>query len=450
MHSCLQNGAKMALDGITTLLATSTVPNAEQDNIGDLDQIPGLTVEGDTVTFDEELLGFLAPLVNNSTSPTGGLTAVSDSAIDESTSELEVFDTIAEPQSFDLGDGFHFEAAFASTFPVNPESVQAVVEQPDVDAAALPTAATVAEAAATINPAVTPDSAIATAKAPTESTIKSIVDSSPDAQTNDGLTNTESTGVQAKAVDETSSNGSESDGSSEGDTTEQPANRVVDSSAVDSLEEPAADAATNTAVVADSASDLTGIDPTNTDDVLDTPDQPDAPVAIANADTTPISVAVPLQVSSGSAAFADADTTVVDAPNLAEQIASEAVKHAEIVKHQGQQRFTMRLDPPELGKLVVEMERTDKGLTMRVNAVDPATLGLIQTSLEELNSNLSQQDSVFQEMNIDVTTGGASEESFNDRSSERSIGENKQHVLAEDDGAPKATTAIDKSVSFVA
>jgi len=138
----------------------------------------------------------------------------------------------------------------------------------------------------------------------------------------------------------------------------------------------------------------------------------------------------------------------VDAPNLAEQIAAEAVKHAEVVKHQGQQRFTMRLDPPELGKLIVEMQRTEHGLTMRVNAADPVTLGLIQSSLEELNASLGRQDSVFQEVNIDVSTGGEFQQSFADRSSQQALGKSKSRMSSD----PPATSPPDnqQNVDFVA
>lgn len=93
---------------------------------------------------------------------------------------------------------------------------------------------------------------------------------------------------------------------------------------------------------------------------------------------------------------------------------------------------------------MVEMERTDTGINLRVNAIDPATLGLLQASVNELNSNLSQQDSIFQEVDIDVTTGDGSEQSADDDLPRRNT---KKHTL---DNVEQFINNDHKDVDFVA
>jgi len=139
--------------------------------------------------------------------------------------------------------------------------------------------------------------------------------------------------------------------------------------------------------------------------------------------------------------------TSIDPPaDLAQQIANEAVRHAELVKHQGQQRFTMRLDPPELGELEIEMERTVDGISLRVHAVEATTMSMIQDSLDLLSRDPNQQDSVFQEMNIDVSTGNHSSPGH---SHQKQTHHNQSPLLSANDPgeAPQQET---EEVSFVA
>ena len=132
------------------------------------------------------------------------------------------------------------------------------------------------------------------------------------------------------------------------------------------------------------------------------------------ANNTPNSAVVPV-ITSASVDAQQLTSQRIAAPvELAEQIAHETLKHAEVVKHHGTQRFTMRLDPPRLGQLVIEMERTEHGIALRMSAGDPATLSLIRASVNDLSRDLAQHESIFQEVNIDVTTDDHSSDSRRD------------------------------------
>lgn len=91
---------------------------------------------------------------------------------------------------------------------------------------------------------------------------------------------------------------------------------------------------------------------------------------------------------------------------IAEQLATEVSRRVETSVVDGQERFTMRLDPPELGELVISMRRTASGIELHVEAADPATMNLIQNGIDQMKSDPERSGSVFQQLNIDVTTGG--------------------------------------------
>lgn len=129
--------------------------------------------------------------------------------------------------------------------------------------------------------------------------------------------------------------------------------------------------------------------------------------------------------------------------HIAEQIADSLFEHAEVVKHKGEHRFTMRLDPPELGQLEIEMEHTEGRLAIRINAADPVSFRFIQATVDELSANLHQQDSVFHEVNIDITTGGDSNQPDRDESQWR-----QQNQSFED--IPEAQEEQAGIVSFMA
>lgn len=98
-------------------------------------------------------------------------------------------------------------------------------------------------------------------------------------------------------------------------------------------------------------------------------------------------------------------------PDAAQQIASEALRHAEIVRNEGQHRFTIRLDPPELGEVVVDMVQDGTELSMHVRVAEAKTGELLQSVVDDLsNGLLGGDDSSFVNVSVDVSTGGSSQQ----------------------------------------
>lgn len=419
-----RTGLEMALAGITTLLATSGGPNADRSGTANLGQILRLTSTDEMVQFDEELQSILLPFANAANPAALPLPTV-DTVTTEPIADVEMFEAYGMLEPDNQPDGSHFIFAFASAMPPNLEQVPALPEQA---VNALPVAPT----------DVTEPSVPVTQKVMAPPPLAGPTDVLPDADVDSPLPESEQAIVLQPPETSDGKKGKLADQNSPAEP--KPANKVSDSP----FQPDATPRETFTSPVELATEDVL--------EAVDSPDHSETRITSHNADvaasSTPNSMVMPTHSSSTNADASSADVSEVDAPNLAEQIATEAVRHADVVKHQGQQRFTMRLDPPELGKLVVEMQRTEKGLTMRVNAADPVTLGLIQSSLDELNTSLGQQDSVFQEVNIDVTTGGAFQESLNDRSSQQS--QRKGREAAPDSTPTPSAVSHDQNVDFVA
>jgi len=107
--------------------------------------------------------------------------------------------------------------------------------------------------------------------------------------------------------------------------------------------------------------------------------------------------------------------TITQTADIMQQLATEVVQRVQTLEVNREQRFTLRLDPPELGKLVISMRRTASGIELHVDAADPVTQNLIQAGFDELNSDSTDTDSVFRQLNIDVTTGDGSGRSPHER-----------------------------------
>ena len=88
--------------------------------------------------------------------------------------------------------------------------------------------------------------------------------------------------------------------------------------------------------------------------------------------------------------------------DLARQLADQALRHAEIVQQHGHHRFTMRLDPPELGQLLVEMKRTTRGVSLHVVASDSTTARILQRGANAAVESLADSDSIFQNARIEL------------------------------------------------
>ncbi|MCA9035257.1 MAG: flagellar hook-length control protein FliK [Planctomycetaceae bacterium] len=54
--------------------------------------------------------------------------------------------------------------------------------------------------------------------------------------------------------------------------------------------------------------------------------------------------------------------------------------------------MTMRLDPPDLGELVIQMSRTEQGLNIRVTALEPVTMDMLQARGSEIEQQLRNSE----------------------------------------------------------
>ena len=91
--------------------------------------------------------------------------------------------------------------------------------------------------------------------------------------------------------------------------------------------------------------------------------------------------------------------------DIAQQIAARSLSEAEVLNPGDSSRFRIRLDPPELGKLLVELHKTAQGTTVTVTAADPATQQLLRDSLQQLNQSHSDDAGIFETLDFDLATG---------------------------------------------
>lgn len=408
----------MTLAGLSTSLNTKPVAQTQggEATVVSLAQLLGGAASTDVASFDEELLAIAATLGQQTISPT----------LPVLPSEGEL---LVEPLEQDLVNDSQGKTPLLAEIELAASQGRPVIVQ-----------TTTAESENVASPIPELSQIVSAVPKPSEWGLESAVDSSTEVQKEaaallaDVPISEDASTLVAEVVPPETATPLSSEAVSAVESTVS-----EDNSGVDIVEMPSVEYET----VPDGANDSAG------DAADDTAGQSEAQVAVKTTDMPVNLAAIPFSIGANAAVDQASDTAIVDPPNLAEQIANEAVKHAEVVKHQGQQRFTMRLDPPELGKLVVEMERTERGIALRVNAVDPATLGLIQSSVDELNSNLTnQQDSIFQEVNIDVTTGEDSHRSFDDRDPKRTIRHTDE--LLKSDDPQTSRTANQQNVDFVA
>ncbi len=92
------------------------------------------------------------------------------------------------------------------------------------------------------------------------------------------------------------------------------------------------------------------------------------------------------------------------APSVAEQISSAVQANLESTPDQGRIDFHLRLDPPELGTVRVQLTLSEQTLTARLVAQDRATRQLIQNQMDTLRQRL--QETGLGLGHIDVSGGG--------------------------------------------
>lgn len=99
--------------------------------------------------------------------------------------------------------------------------------------------------------------------------------------------------------------------------------------------------------------------------------------------TTPATTSTPVN---------EAVQTNESVQTIHEHLVREIVQRVEFRQDQEQQQFKMRLDPPELGEMLIKIRRYQGNVAVKLHAVQPTTASLIQPSLESLQELLKKHD----------------------------------------------------------
>ncbi|WP_197443701.1 flagellar hook-length control protein FliK [Maioricimonas rarisocia] len=105
---------------------------------------------------------------------------------------------------------------------------------------------------------------------------------------------------------------------------------------------------------------------------------------------------------------------------VTEQVVASALERARIVQQEGQTRMELQLSPPELGRIRIEISRTERGLKMRVAAESPATAQLLRTNLGEIQSQLEAAEMPVESMDLFSGDVGGDSQSADHPSDRRS------------------------------
>ena len=95
--------------------------------------------------------------------------------------------------------------------------------------------------------------------------------------------------------------------------------------------------------------------------------------------------------------FAELVSSEVRQP-LSSQVSQAVYEHLQ--KHGGTDKpaLTMRLDPPELGELVISMKQTKEGMSIRVTAREPVTMDMLLARGEEIQQQLKESNADIVEL----------------------------------------------------
>lgn len=109
--------------------------------------------------------------------------------------------------------------------------------------------------------------------------------------------------------------------------------------------------------------------------------------------------------SGGSSLVDSSSPEQLETLSLPRQIATRVLSEAELLESGNSSTFRMKLDPPELGSVMIEMQKTLMGTTITVTAADAATQQLLQDSLHNLNQSNSGEPGLFDSLTFDLANG---------------------------------------------
>ena len=103
--------------------------------------------------------------------------------------------------------------------------------------------------------------------------------------------------------------------------------------------------------------------------------------------------------------FASAETS--PARPIAQQLATRVVSWAEIAKDEGRTVFHLRLDPPRLGSVRVELSATAKIVSVKLIASNQAAGNVLQAQLHELRQSLTEAEVSFANLDVSYDESGS-------------------------------------------
>jgi len=120
---------------------------------------------------------------------------------------------------------------------------------------------------------------------------------------------------------------------------------------------------------------------------------PDAAAAPIDAEALVATGAATSDSSNSSAATSvvtgQADAAVVSTPaHVSQQVLQALAAYEAELPQGGARSFELLLDPPELGRLLVQMSRTSKGVDVRISAENESVRSILETSGTELQQSL--------------------------------------------------------------
>lgn len=126
-----------------------------------------------------------------------------------------------------------------------------------------------------------------------------------------------------------------------------------------------------------------------------------------------------------------ASTTVANLLNAGTIDADPIASTAQLLRaagRDGHHQATLKLDPPELGQLRINIRMQEAGMTLRVDAENAAAAKLIETRLPELKDALSVHGIRVERSEIIVRTTDTGNDSASHRDSRESQGDLNQHT----------------------
>jgi flagellar hook-length control protein FliK len=78
----------------------------------------------------------------------------------------------------------------------------------------------------------------------------------------------------------------------------------------------------------------------------------------------------------------------ISPPSISDQVTEGMVIHSRVLTEHGKTEFHMRLDPPELGTILVRLQASDQGIQARLTVGDKSVQAMIESQLPELRQKL--------------------------------------------------------------